>query len=39
MNQFLSSFEQGMAYDDALQASYGFNMDGLYTQWKASVQK
>ena len=39
MNQFLSSFEQGMAYDDALQANYGFNMDGLFTQWKASIQK
>jgi hypothetical protein len=39
MNQFLTSFEQGMAYDDALQANYGFNMDGLYTQWKAWVQK
>jgi len=39
MNQFLTNFEQGMAYDDALQANYGFNMDGLYTQWKAWVQK
>ena len=37
MDQLLNSFEQGTSYDDALQANYGFNMDGLFTQWKAWV--
>jgi Peptidase MA superfamily len=34
MNQLLSTFEQGSSYDGALQSIYGFNMDGLFTQWK-----
>lgn len=35
MLQFLDNFEQGSTYDGALQANYDFNMDGLFTQWKA----
>ena len=39
MEQFLDTFQQGSTYDGALQANYGFDMDGLYTQWKAWVHK
>ena len=35
MNQLLDTFEQGSSYDGALQSIYGFDMDGLFTQWKA----
>jgi len=35
MNQLLDTFQQGSSYDGALQTIYGFNMDGLFTQWKA----
>ena len=37
MNQLLNTFQQGSTYDGALQANYGFDMDGLFTQWKAWV--
>jgi hypothetical protein len=37
MQQFLTTFQQGSTYDGALQANYGFDMDGLFTQWKAWV--
>ena len=37
MHQLLNSFKQGSTYDDALQSIYGFNMDGLFNQWKAWV--
>jgi hypothetical protein len=37
MLQFLNTFKQGSTYDGALQANYGFDMDGLFTQWKAWV--
>ncbi len=35
MSQLLDTFAQGSSYDGALQTVYGFNMDGLFTQWKA----
>ena len=35
MNQLLATFQQGSTYDGALQTNYGFDMDGLFTQWKA----
>jgi hypothetical protein len=35
MNELLDTFQQGSSYDGALQTIYGFNMDGLFTQWKA----
>jgi hypothetical protein len=37
MEQLLNTFQQGSTYDEALQANYGFDMDGLFTQWKAWV--
>jgi hypothetical protein len=37
MNQLLETFHQGSTYDGALQANYGFDMDGLFNQWKAWV--
>ena len=37
MKQFLDTFQQGATYDGALQTNYGFDMDGLFTQWKAWV--
>jgi hypothetical protein len=35
MLQFLNTFKQGSTYDGALQTNYGFDMDGLFNQWKA----
>ena len=37
MNQLLDTFQRGSTYDGALETVYGFNMDGLFTQWKAWV--
>jgi hypothetical protein len=37
MEQLLNTFTQGSSYDGALQANYGFDMDGLFTQWKTWV--
>jgi hypothetical protein len=37
MLQFLNTFKQGSTYDGALQTNYGFDMDGLFTQWKVRV--
>ena len=37
MEQLLNTFAQGSSYDGALQANYGFDMDGLFTQWKTWV--
>ncbi|HXZ95297.1 MAG TPA: peptidase MA family metallohydrolase [Dehalococcoidia bacterium] len=37
INQLLDTFQQGSNYDGALETVYGFNMDGLFTQWKAWV--
>jgi hypothetical protein len=33
MLQFLDAFKQGTTYDGALQSVYGFDMDGLFSQW------
>jgi len=35
MLALLDTFQQGSTYDGALQSTYGFDMDGLYSQWKA----
>jgi len=37
MNQLLDTFQQGTTYDGALKTIYGFDMDGLFTQWKTWV--
>ena len=37
INQLLDTFKQGSTYDGAVQKVYGFNLDGLFTQWKAWV--
>jgi hypothetical protein len=37
MLEFLDAFKQGSTYDGALQANYGFDMDGLFNQWKTWV--
>ena len=37
INQLLGTFKQGSTYDEAVQSVYGFNLDGLFTQWKAWV--
>ena len=37
MEQLLNTFARGSSYDGALQANYGFDMDGLFTQWKTWV--
>ena len=37
MEQLLNTFAGGSSYDGALQANYGFDMDGLFTQWKTWV--
>jgi len=35
MLSLLDTFQQGSTYDGALQSTYGFDMDGLFSQWKA----
>jgi hypothetical protein len=37
MLQLLNVFAQGSTYDDALRQVYGFDMDGLNSQWQASI--
>ena len=37
MLELLNTFRQGSAYDDAFQKVYGFDMEGLYIQWKRKV--
>jgi hypothetical protein len=37
MLQLLHVFAQGSTYDNALQQVYGFDMDGLNSQWQASL--
>jgi len=34
MLQFLDTFQQGTTYDNALKVNYGFDMDGLFSQWQ-----
>ncbi len=36
MFELLSAFRQGSGYDEALSRVYGFDMDGLNAEWKAS---
>jgi len=38
MLQFLNAFKGGTTYDGALQMVYGFDMDGLFVSWSASVK-
>jgi hypothetical protein len=38
MLALLSTFEQGSGYDEALSKVYGFDMDGLNTKWKVSLE-
>jgi hypothetical protein len=37
MLQLLKTFKQGSTYDAAFQTVYGFNLDGLDSQWRAWV--
>jgi len=39
MFELLSTFRQGSGYDEALLKVYGFDMDGLNTLWRASVER
>jgi hypothetical protein len=36
---YLTSFQQGRDYDEALQKTYGLDMDGLYRQWLVYATK
>ncbi len=38
MLELLNAFHRGSGYDEALTKVYGFDMDGLNTQWKASLE-
>jgi hypothetical protein len=38
MLDLLKTFKQGSTYDGALQKVYGFDMDGLFSQWKTWVK-
>jgi hypothetical protein len=37
MLELLNTFHQGSGYDEALEKVYGFDMDGLNAQWRASL--
>jgi hypothetical protein len=37
MLELLNTFQQGSGYDEALNKVYGFDMDGLYLRWQASL--
>jgi hypothetical protein len=37
MFDLLNDFKQGSGYDDALEKVYGFDMDGLNAQWRATL--
>ncbi len=39
MLELLNTFKQGSSYDDALEKVYGFDMDGLDTQWRDYVTR
>jgi hypothetical protein len=39
MLELLNTFREGSSYDAALEAVYGFNMDGLDSLWRAYVTK
>jgi len=38
MFELLNTFKQGAGYDEALERVYGFDMDGLNTRWRASLE-
>lgn len=38
MLKLLNTYKQGSTYDDALQAVYGFDIDGLDARWKAWIR-
>jgi len=38
MFELLNTFKQGSGYDEALEKVYGFDMDGLNTLWRASLE-
>lgn len=38
MFELLNTFRQGSGYDEALEKVYGFDMDGLNTLWRASLE-
>jgi hypothetical protein len=38
MSELLQTFKQGSTYDGAFQKVYGFDMDGLNTQWQTWVK-
>ena len=38
MLELLNTFERGSGYDEALEKVYGFDMDGLNTAWRASLE-
>jgi hypothetical protein len=38
MFELLSAFRQGSGYDEALNRVYGFDMDGLNAEWRASFE-
>ncbi|MDP7285819.1 MAG: peptidase MA family metallohydrolase, partial [Dehalococcoidales bacterium] len=38
MQQLLSVFKEGRAYDSALLEAYGFDTDGLDTLWRQSLE-
>jgi hypothetical protein len=38
MFELLSTFRRGSGYDEALENVYGFDMDGLDTRWRASLE-
>jgi hypothetical protein len=37
MLELLNTFKQGSDYDGALRKVYGFDMDGLNTQWRGWI--
>lgn len=37
MFELLNTFKKGSGYDEALEKVYGFDMDGLYDLWRASL--
>ncbi|MCK4863385.1 MAG: peptidase MA domain-containing protein [Dehalococcoidales bacterium] len=38
MFRLLNTFKEGSGYDEALEKVYGFDMDGLNTLWRASLE-
>jgi len=38
MTELLTSLRDGIAIDDALEATYGFNIEGLEDEWRKAIQ-